>query len=167
MRQNLTFRPATATDIPILRDLAGRIWRTCYPGMIGIEQIEYMLGWMYSAEKIAEELSAGVHWEIAALDEAPAGYLSLSFHRAALAELNKFYLLPELQGRGLGRAMLARALEIAAAHGCTELRLRVNKGNARALRTYDRAGFRIVDSIVSDIGAGFVMDDFVLSCAIR
>jgi len=163
----LTFRLATAADIPTLRDLADRIWRACYPGMISLEQIEYMLGWMYSAEKIAAELAAGVHWEIAALDETPAGYLSLTFHSPELAELNKLYLLPAMQGRGLGQEMLARALAIARERGCTDLRLRVNKGNARALRTYEGAGFRIVDSLVADIGGGFVMDDLVLARAIH
>lgn len=158
----LTFRPASIAGIPVLRDLADRIWRISYPGMISLEQIEYMLGWMYSAEKIADELATGVHWELALLDEVPAGYLSLTFHSATLAELNKLYLLPDLQGRGLGQAMLARAIECAAGRGCTELRLRVNKRNARALRSYDRAGFRIVDSLTADIGGGFVMDDYVL-----
>ena len=157
----LTFRPATAADIPLLRDLASRIWRTCYPGVITVEQIDYMLAWMYSAEKIAEELTTGVLWEIALLDDTPAGYLSLTFGTAS-AELHKLYLLPALHGQGLGQAMLARALAQTAAHGNTELRLRVNKGNARALRSYARAGFRIVDSVVVEIGGGFVMDDYLL-----
>ncbi|MGB8168402.1 MAG: GNAT family N-acetyltransferase [Chthoniobacteraceae bacterium] len=158
-----TFRTATSTDIPVLRDLADCIWRISYPGMISIEQIEYMLGWMYSAEKIAAELSSGVNWEIALLDERPIGFTSLTLHSRTLAELNKLYLLPELHGRGLGQAMLAHATESAAPRGCTELRLRVNKRNARALRCYDRAGFRVIDSLTADIGGGFVMDDYVLS----
>jgi ribosomal protein S18 acetylase RimI-like enzyme len=162
----LTFRPATTADIPVLRDLAARIWHTCYPGIIIIEQIDFMLAWMYSAEKIAEELAAGVQWELALLDDAPIGFLALTFHSATLSELNKLYLLPALHGRGHGQAMLGRALVIAAVHGCTELRLRVNKRNARALRSYDRAGFRIVDSLTADIGHGFVMDDYVLSRAV-
>lgn len=162
----LTFRPVSTPDIPLLRDLADRIWRTCYPGMITPEQIDYMLAWMYSAEKIAEELAAGVHWEIALGDEAPIGYFSLTFHDASPAELNKLYLLPTLHGQGLGQAMIARAVECTAARGCTELRLRVNKRNERALRSYDRAGFRIVNSVVGDIGGGFVMDDYVLSRAV-
>lgn len=148
---------------PLLRELASRIWRACYPDIISLEQIDYMLVWMYSAETIADELATGVAWEIALLDESPAGYLSLTFQDAAVAELNKLYLLPTLHGQGLGQAMLARAIANAAAHGCTELRLRVNKRNERALRSYRRAGFRIVESIVGEIGGGFVMDDFVLS----
>jgi len=159
----LAFRPASAADIPLLRSLADRIWRASYPAMITLDQIEYMLDWMYSAEKIAEELAHGVHWEIALLEDDPAGFLSLTYHSAILAELNKLYLLPELQGRGLGQAMLARAGQCAVARGCTELRLRVNKRNLRALRSYDRAGFRIVDNVVADIGGGYVMDDYILS----
>ncbi len=159
----LAFRPASAADIPLLRDLAERIWRTCYPGMISLAQIDYMLAWMYSAEKIANELAAGVHWEIALLDAHPVGFLSLAFHDATLAELNKLYLLPEHHGHGIGQGMLARALGCAAARGCTELRLRVNKRNERALRSYERAGFHIIDSMTADIGGGFVMDDYVLS----
>lgn len=159
----LTHRPATAADISLLRTLADRIWRACYPGMISPAQIDFMLGWMYSAEKIAEELASGIRWELASLDDTPAGYLSLTFHDDTTAELNKLYLLPELQGRGHGQAMLAHALRLAANRGCTELRLRVNKRNERALRSYARAGFQIVDSIVADIGGGFVMDDYILS----
>ncbi len=162
----LTFRTASPTDIPLLRELASRIWRTCYPGVITPDQIEYMLGWMYSEEMIASELSRGVLWEVALLDEVPAGYLALTFHGASAAELNKIYLLPDLHGQGLGQAMIARAVLHVAARGSAELRLRVNKGNARALRSYARAGFHIVESLTVEIGGGFVMDDFILSRAV-
>jgi ribosomal protein S18 acetylase RimI-like enzyme len=131
--------------------------------MISGEQIDYMLAWMYSAEKIAAELSSGVRWFLADLGEEPIGYLSLTVHSPEWAELNKLYLLREHQGRSFGQAMLAHALATAAAAGCCELRLRVNKANTRALRAYERAGFRIVDALVAEIGGGFVMDDYVLT----
>ena len=162
----LTFHAVTVAEIPVIRDLAHRIWHSCYPGMIPVEQIEYMLGWMYSAEKIREEMAGGVLWQLVMHDGLPAGYFSLTFHSASLAELNKLYLLPELQGRGFGQEMLAHATALAAARGCTELRLRVNKRNERALRSYTRAGFRIVEELVADIGGGFVMDDYVLARSI-
>jgi GNAT superfamily N-acetyltransferase len=160
---SVSFRTATARDIPLLRSLADQIWRACYPEIIPTAQIEYMLGWMYDAGKIAEEIAGGILWEVAEIDAQPIGFLALSFHSATLSELNKLYLLPEYHGRGHGQAVLARALSTAAARGCTELRLRVNKTNARALRSYERAGFRIVESVTNDIGGGFVMDDFILA----
>lgn len=163
----LTFRPATHADIPLLRELAGRIWRACYPGVITAGQIEYMLGWMYSGGKIAEEMACGVAWELAFLESAPAGYLSLGFHDIGVADLHKLYLLPDLHGHGLGQAMLTHVSGIAAGRGCREVRLRVNKKNERALRSYMQAGFRIVEAVVGEIGGGFVMDDYILSRAIE
>jgi ribosomal protein S18 acetylase RimI-like enzyme len=161
----LAFRPASPADIPLLRDLADRIWRACYQEMISPAQMSYMLEWMYSEEKIAAELIAGVQWTLVELGTAPVGYLSLSMHPPR-AELHKLYLLPEQQGRGFGQQMLAHIIASAAARGSTEIRLRVNKANLRALRAYDRVGFRIVESLVADIGGGFVMDDYVLSLAV-
>ena len=39
--------------------------------------------------------------------------------------------------------------------------LTVNKGNLRAVRAYEKFGFVRTEEQVSDIGNGFVMDDFV------
>jgi ribosomal protein S18 acetylase RimI-like enzyme len=49
---------------------------------------------------------------------------------------------------------------------CKAVRLRVNKRNAPAIRSYLRAGFRFTEDIVSDIGSGFVMDDYVMEKAV-
>lgn len=159
----LTFRPAETGDIPQLRELASQIWRVSYADLLAPAQIEYMLGWMYAASKIAQELAEGVLWEVAMLDDAPVGYLALSTQPDGVAELHKLYLLPDLQGRGHGQAMLAHACALAIERGAHSLRLRVNKRNTRALRAYERAGFRIIDAIIADIGGGFVMDDYVLA----
>lgn len=163
---NLTFRSAVPGDIPLLRDLATRIWRLSYVEMISAEQIDYMLEWMYAAETIAQEMAAGVIWELALLDEEPIGYLALACPGNDHCELTKLYLLPEHQGHGLGQKMLAHAMELAHRHGCTEVRLRVNKQNTRALRAYERAGFAIVAEDVADIGGGYVMDDYLLARAV-
>jgi RimJ/RimL family protein N-acetyltransferase len=36
----------------------------------------------------------------------------------------------------------------------------VNKRNQKAIRAYERAGFTIAESMTSEIGGGFVMDDY-------
>lgn len=163
----LAFRPAGVADIPAIQALADRIWRESYAAMLPPAQIDYMLDWMYGTGKIAGELASGVIWELAEVGCVASGYLSVTTKDFGHAELNKLYLLPTLQGRGHGQAMLARALAIARDRQATALTLRVNKNNTRALRAYERAGFRTVDSIVADIGGGFVMDDWVLARSLQ
>ena len=162
MLPRLTFRSAVGADIPLIRDLAERVWRTSYAAMLTSAQIDYMLGWMYAPATLAAEIERGVAWVLAEQAGEPVGYLALSFAERR-AELHKVYLLPDLQGIGLGQQMLAHARSRAIAAGADRLDLRANKTNARALRSYERAGFHIVDALVVDIGGGFVMDDYVLS----
>ena len=42
------------------------------------------------------------------------------------------------------------------------LHLNVNKHNATAIRAYERNGFVKARESVTDIGSGFVMDDYVM-----
>ena len=162
----LTTRPATADDIPLLRDLAERIWRAAYAAMIPPEQIDYMLAWMYGAETITRELGEGAVWEVALDGAEPVGFFSVTFEEASQAKLQKLYLLPERQGAGLGKAMIERVHEVAAARGASVIWLQVNKRNARAIRAYERAGYTVERSAVFDIGRGFVMDDFIMQRAL-
>jgi GNAT superfamily N-acetyltransferase len=159
----LTFHRATIQDVPVLRRLADRIWRVSYAGTISDAQMEYMLAWMYSEETIKHELADDVHWEIVRHDGNDAGYFSMTFASDGIAKLNKLYLVPELQGRGLGQVILARVFSLAAQHGACEVRLQVNKGNTRAQSAYERFGFRRVEAAVFDIGGGFVMDDYIMA----
>ena len=159
----MQIRPATEADIPVLRDLAQRIWRACYPGIITAEQIEFMLGWMYSAEKIREEMRAGFTWEIVEEDGAVAGFLSFSREDDGRVKLQKMYVLPERQRCGIGRQLLAHVCECARTLGARDVWMQVNKQNERAIGAYLKAGFHIEREAVFDIGGGFVMDDYLMA----
>jgi ribosomal protein S18 acetylase RimI-like enzyme len=50
----------------------------------------------------------------------------------------------------------------ARSHGCSRLVLAVNKRNDGAIAAYRHWGFRVERAITTDIGAGFVMDDYVM-----
>ena len=122
-----------------------------------------MLARNFSAERIAAEIAAGVAWELVVLDGRDVGFLAWEFFpERRLARLHKLYLLPERQGRGLGQRCLAHIGVAARVAGATVLELGVNKANERALKAYRRAGFEIFESVCTDIGGGFAMDDFIL-----
>jgi ribosomal protein S18 acetylase RimI-like enzyme len=48
------------------------------------------------------------------------------------------------QGQGTGTALLARAVEAARSAGCRQVRLVTTNDNLRALRFYQRRGFRLI-----------------------
>ena len=161
-RATMTIRPATAADIPLLRELARRTWRECYPAIISVEQIEFMLGWMYGGEEIARQLGAGVPWEIAEEGGEALGFLSYELERDGRVKVHKLYVLPERQRRGFGARMLAHVMARARELGAIEVWMQVNKRNTRAIAAYKKAGFHIAQEAVFDIGHGFVMDDHLM-----
>ena len=163
----LTFQAATEADAPLLRDLAERIWRESYAGVVSTEQMAYMIGRMYAEETIRRELAEGVCWEIVRKGGGAVGYFSITFGVGGVAKLNKLYLLPEEQGRGFGQRMLVRVFDIALSRGATEMRLQVNKANVRAQRAYERFGFVRIEEAVFDIGGGFVMDDYIMARSVE
>ena len=159
----LEIRPASLSDLEIVRALAERIWPECYGAMLPAGQVRYMLDWMYAPHRLRSEWGRGVRYRLALLEGRPVGYLAWERESGAdAAFLNKLYLVTELQGRGLGQEMIASVHREVSAEGARYLELRVNRQNGKAIRAYERAGFVVVQTLVTDIGAGFEMDDFLM-----
>ncbi len=60
-------------------------------------------------------------------------------------EIERIYLLPECQGRNIGKTMIDKAREIAIEEGYTHLWLGVWEENVDAIRFYKREGFKVFD----------------------
>jgi GNAT superfamily N-acetyltransferase len=157
--------PATETDLPAIAELAGVIWRSHYPGIISTAQIDYMLAKMYSLETLREEIRLrSIRYERLFVGREFAGFASYGpTEQPKLFKLHKIYLNPARQGQGLGSLLLRHCEREAAKLGANRLMLTVNKRNSKAIAAYQRNGFAIMDSVVADIGGGFVMDDYVMA----
>jgi len=165
-QRNLTkIVPASAEHLPAISKLAGVIWRACYPGIITTEQIDYMLARMYSLDVLRDEIrSQGIRYDLLLVDGSPSGFASYGpTSESGVMKLHKLYLLPEMHGRGLGSLLLQHVEREVRAGAGHRLVLSVNKRNARAIAAYRRNGFDIADSVVTDIGNGFVMDDYIMA----
>jgi len=156
--------PLTAADVDDLCALAGGIWRAHYAAIISPAQIEYMLAQRYDAAVVQEELARGdLWWDKLLVDGRMTGFASYFLLRDARAmKLDKLYVHPAHQRRGYGRMLIDRAVTLARAYGCDALMLAVNKRNDAAVAAYKKHGFTITESVVKDIGGGFVMDDYVM-----
>jgi GNAT superfamily N-acetyltransferase len=156
---------AKEEHLPAIFELAGVIWRACYPGIITSAQIDYMLARMYSLDVLRDEIrSQGIRYDQLLVDGKPAGFASYSpTSEPSVMKLHKLYLLPEMHGRGLGSRLLQHVEREVRAGAGRRLILSVNKRNTKAITAYQRNGFVIAESVITDIGGGFVMDDFVMA----
>lgn len=164
MRQSVEIVPASEEHLPAIASLAGVIWREYYPLITGTEQIEYMLAWMYSLETMNSELRSGIRYERLLLDGELVGFASIgTIEEPGTIKLHKLYLLPRHHGQGLGTLLLKHCEDEARKRGARRMTLNVNKRNTQAIAAYQRNGFAIAESVVNDIGNGFVMDDYVMT----
>lgn len=158
-----TITPLDPAEIQTLITLAHRIWHAHYPVMISVEQIDYMLEHGYTTRLIKEEMKQGVTWLAIKDGETMVGFIAAGPYGDDCIKLHKLYLLPEYHGRGIGGRALAEVERIAHEAGATRLVLNVNKYNGKAIRSYKRAGWQVIEDVVNDIGNGFVMDDYVMA----
>ena len=161
----LSLRPADSPERETLaRTIAEAAWPSTYAGIIPPEQIPYMIERMYAPETIRRDTASGTPFFIVEADGVPAGVCSFDLTRRdpnGAAELHKIYLLRPYRGRGLGRLLLDEICNRMRAAGAASVWLRVNKSNVRAQKAYRAAGFSKAEALCTDIGGGFVMDDFV------
>ncbi|MBN5366417.1 GNAT family N-acetyltransferase [Serratia marcescens] len=75
-------------------------------------------------------------------DSQAAGYLWFSLEDNS-AFLSDIMLLPEFQGKGMGRDFIRAFLNELTQQGAYEVELRVSPDNQRALKLYKEFGFRI------------------------
>lgn len=73
-----------------------------------------------------------------------AGIIELDTGRAVsqIGWISFFYLIPELRGRGYAPQLLGHAVSFFRKAGCNRLQLNVAVTNLRAIRFYERSGFR-------------------------
>lgn len=143
--------------------LAGRVWRAHYPGIIGMEQIEYMLEQRYRPILVKQYMARGDVWLAARAGTELVGFA----HGHPLTEgdykLDKLYVETDLQRHGIGGLLIRAMAERAAALGYARLALRVNRQNQQAIDAYLKHGFTVQTIYLEDIGGGHVMDDYVMT----
>ena len=152
----------SGSDIMEVNRLAGLIWHEAYRGIVSREQIAYMIERFQSVRAITEQLALEGYRYFLMEDEGRAvGYCGVQPRDGRLF-LSKVYLLHEVRGQGRFRQMLEYLRGLCREVGARTIWLTVNRRNERAIGAYRRTGFREVRAQVTDIGGGYVMDDYVM-----
>ncbi len=159
----LSISKATATDIPVIRDLAMQVWPQTYTPILGEEQVAYMLGLFYAPDALRKQIEAPGHTFLICCDDglpvAFAGYEAVDDN---VVKLHKIYIAQSQQGKGIGKFLLAAIVDDIKKKGAIALRLNVNRYNYNAKAFYEKSGFVHVNDEDIDIGNGYYMNDHVL-----
>ncbi|HYK56227.1 MAG TPA: GNAT family N-acetyltransferase [Flavisolibacter sp.] len=157
----LTIRSASAADVPLIRELAEQIWPQTYAPILPAEQIKYMMDLIYSKASLRQQMEEQHQFLILTDAETPLGFASYNEIKPCLFKLQKIYVLPREQGRGLGRFIIDYIIKQIKLAGATALQLNVNRHN-KAKDFYERSGFKVIRTEDIDIGNGYFMNDYVM-----
>ncbi len=159
----MTFSVATNSQLEIIQDLAKAIWPDAYGAILSQEQLEYMMEMMYSLDSLENQLKNNIVFLLVKEENDFIGFASyeLNFQNFNKTKIHKLYILPTIQGKGVGKNLILHIQEIAKKNSNSALILNVNKYN-KAKDFYLHNQFEIADSLVVDIGNSYVMDDFIM-----
>ena len=139
-QQTVKLRPYQVSDETPAMALWQRSWQRAYP------QIDFSTRMDWFRAHWAE-LQSDARIVVAEFDAAPdriAGFVTVS---PRTGYLDQIVVAPELWGGGLAAALLAEAKRISP----SRLDLLVNKDNARAIRFYEKHGFKYAGDDVNPV----------------
>lgn len=171
----------TPAEVEELVELADAIWHEYWPALIGPEQTDYMVEQFQSLEAITRDMREHdyEYWFLRADNEdaadaaagagAGAGAGRIVGYTGGHVEpetnrffISKIYLLKEERGHGFASATIRFYEDLCRTRGLEAMYLTVNKYNEMGIRAYQAKGFETIESVETDIGRGFIMDDYVM-----
>jgi GNAT superfamily N-acetyltransferase len=159
----MTITVAAESQLGIIQNLAKAIWPEAYGAILSPDQLDYMMDMMYSGNSLSNQLRNKNVFLLAKIDTDFIGFASyeLNYDESNYTKIHKLYVLPEIQGQGVGKELIYYIQEIAIKNSNSGLILNVNKQN-KAKDFYLKNEFKIEESVIVDIGNDYVMDDYIM-----
>ncbi|NDP28316.1 MAG: GNAT family N-acetyltransferase [Flavobacterium sp.] len=163
----ITISQATSKGIPIIQEIAHTTWPNAYGSILSNAQLDYMLDLMYSEESLLQQLNTKRLFFLAYEDDVCLGFTSCenNYLNNKVTRIHKIYILPEAQGKGVGKLLIDKVITLAKENQSEVISLNVNKFN-KAVSFYKKVGFEIVAEEDLDIGNGFLMEDYKMELKI-
>lgn len=163
---NLTMQPVSDAQIETLAALADEIWHEFFPSILTEGQINYMVEKFQSAPAMRDQIANnGYRYYFVMLDSETIGYIGIQ-PEDELLFLSKLYLKKEYRGHGYGRQMIDFVVQQARELGKSGVYLTVNRFNDGSVGVYRATGFEMVRTQATDIGSGYIMDDYVFQLSV-
>lgn len=158
----INFKQIKIEEIPKLAKLASNIWHEYWTEILTSEQIDYMVEKFQSEKAITNQYKNEKYTYYFIQDNNKnIGYFGVSEKENYLF-LSKLYISKEYRHKGIGAKSFEKIKQIAIEKSYKSIQLTVNKYNKNTICAYNKWGFKTIDSVVTDIGEGFVMDDYIM-----
>jgi diamine N-acetyltransferase len=156
-------RKATLDDVETIRAIADETWWNAYSPILEKEQISFMLGEIYSVEKITAQIKNTIQTYLLLIEnDNPVAFAAYSprNENPEIYKLHKLYCLPQTQGKGYGKILINEVAAKTTEAGKRILDLNVNRYN-KAKSFYEKMGFSV--AYEEDIAIGpYWMNDYVM-----
>jgi len=149
-------------EIKALAQCAKEIWNEYFITLISQAQIDYMVQQFQSEEALKKAIYKD-HYTYFIGYEADRiiAYCGVQVQGNRLF-LSKLYVKKQYRKQGIASKLLQKAIHFAKQQQCDAVYLTCNKYNENSLSIYRHKGFTTIDSVQTDIGEGFIMDDYIL-----
>lgn len=160
----ITITRATANDYKTIQEIAYKTWPETYGAILSKVQLDYMLDAFYSEGALRDNVETkGHHFLLAKENDVVLGFAAYehNYQDNNRTRIHKIYILPQTQGKGIGKTLIEYIEKIAVENRSAALSLNVNRFN-KALSFYQKIGFEIISEENIEIGHGYLMEDYVM-----
>jgi len=146
---------ATVGDAALIAKLGSQTFLEAHGHSGTASEITSFIQETYNVKAIAKEFeNPNVLYYMMSVDNEVAGYSKIELHSENelvadkhIAKLDRFYLLKEFYGQNLGLKFFKFNVEIAEQESQKGMWLRVWTENARAIKFYEKTGFKILGGL--------------------
>lgn len=155
-----TLKKLVPSDLHELQEISRTTFRETFEAHNSAEDLNKYLHEQLSLDKLSKEIQhPDSAFYFAEINHEAAGYLKLNWGSAqtelidrSAFEIERIYVLKKYLGKGLGAFLMDAALEIAYKMKPSYIWLGVWEKNERAIRFYEKYGFRVFSSHVFTLG---------------
>lgn|SRR5690554_5835932 len=156
----MTIRECGLEDLPVLKQICEKTFLETFGEDNSEEDMERYLKETFSEETLKKELEEEDSlYFLAFMEEKPAGYMKLNFrdaqtekgHEEAM-EVQRIYVRKDMLGKGIGKRMLKKAMDIGKERNLKYVWLGVWEHNSKAIAFYEKLGFEKFDTHVFLLG---------------
>lgn len=153
---------ARLDETPLLSAMACEIWNQHFPPLVGQTLVDYLLDKIQSSEAMAHQIrEENIVYYFLTFNGEKVGYMAVRVEGDVLF-LSKFYIKKEFRGKGIARAGMNYFEDFCRQRQLKKIYLHVNRKNLGVIKIYEKLGLKNVGAEVTEMGHGFVMDDYVM-----